>query len=393
MKNILVLSTYPVFPRKHGGQLRVYHLYYHLAAHHQVTIISFNYNDICPYYERKDGNLTEISILISRQHMQQLYQVQKDVTISIVDIMMPKLSHFTTQYHETVHRYIESSDILVAAQPYLFHLFANYYDKKKLIYDSQNVEYLLKKSMLPSDNISSNLLHDVFELEKNACIRSDFILGCSQDDVRQMVELYQVDSHKFVFVPNGVDLTSNPYMDGEMRTQNKIKLGLEKEFIIVFIGSAHPPNVNAVEHIFHIADRLPDIKFFIMGGLDVIFMNRNYPRNVLFLGLVDDDLKQLVYSVADIAINPILSGSGTNLKMAEYMANGLPIISTPEGSRGYHLENHVHLIISELNAFPEHIMTLKNDQILQKRLSSHARLHVQDHYAWDIIAKKLDVIL
>ncbi|MFN7173813.1 MAG: MlaD family protein, partial [Thermaurantiacus tibetensis] len=34
---------------------------------------------------------------------------------------------------------------------------------------------------------------------------------------------------------------------------------------------------------------------------------------------------------ADVALNPISSGSGTNLKMLEYFAAGLPVLSTPHG--------------------------------------------------------------
>ena len=33
--------------------------------------------------------------------------------------------------------------------------------------------------------------------------------------------------------------------------------------------------------------------------------------------------------MADIGINPLISGSGTNLKMLEYLSSGLPTVTTP----------------------------------------------------------------
>ena len=38
--------------------------------------------------------------------------------------------------------------------------------------------------------------------------------------------------------------------------------------------------------------------------------------------------------ILDLAINPVTTGSGTNLKMLDYMAAGVPVLSTPHGARG-----------------------------------------------------------
>ena len=36
-----------------------------------------------------------------------------------------------------------------------------------------------------------------------------------------------------------------------------------------------------------------------------------------------------------MAINPVMTGAGTNLKLLNAMAHGLPVISTEFGARGY----------------------------------------------------------
>ncbi len=46
---------------------------------------------------------------------------------------------------------------------------------------------------------------------------------------------------------------------------------------------------------------------------------------------------------ASVAVNPMVSGSGTNLKIVEYLAAGVPVVSTPFGMRGLDLRPDEHL--------------------------------------------------
>jgi glycosyltransferase involved in cell wall biosynthesis len=69
---------------------------------------------------------------------------------------------------------------------------------------------------------------------------------------------------------------------------------------------------------------------------------------VLALGVVDR-LRPLL-AAADVAVNPIGSGSGSNVKLAEYLAAGLPVVTTPVGLRGY--EAFAHLVtVAGLDGF------------------------------------------
>jgi glycosyltransferase involved in cell wall biosynthesis len=51
------------------------------------------------------------------------------------------------------------------------------------------------------------------------------------------------------------------------------------------------------------------------------------------LGYVKD--LKAVYAAADIAVNQVAYGSGSSVKVAEYLGAGLPIVTTPVGMRGY----------------------------------------------------------
>ena len=388
MKTIVVLSTYPVYPRKHGGQMRVFHLYNRIGLHHRVAIVSFNLSDPFPVYQRTWGNVTEISVRATPEHRRRLQQIQAQASIPAEDMLMPVFSRLTPEYERIAQAHMEAADVLVAAQPYLFHLLEPFAGRKKLIYDAQNVEYLLKKEMIPASAVSDALLEQTFLAEKRACELSDAIFVCSEEDAERMTALYRVTPDKMVPVPNGVDLEENPFVDLQTKLRMKQNMGLHRP-VAVFVGSGHPPNVQAVRQLALFARELPDVLFMIVGGVCAAagLYGGQHPPNVIPVGLAEDDLKRLVFAVSDMAVNPVAGGSGTNLKNADYMANGVPVISTPEGARGYRLLSGRDWIVAELPEFPHRIRVLSQDPFLRDSLSRHGRARMEESYSWEAISR------
>ncbi|OIB03078.1 hypothetical protein AK95_05560 [Paenibacillus sp. LC231] len=390
-KKMAVLSTYPVFPKQHGGQLRIYNLYYNLRRDFDITIVSLN--DKGQHYKLERDGFSEISIPKSQKHQDKEWEIEREVGIPITDIAMQKLSQFTPEYHHVAKEVLDKSDILVASHPYLLHLMDPFLGEKVVIYDAHNVEYQLKKSMLPKGKMTNELLEDLYQLEKKAVMQSNCVFACSNEDINTFTELYNgVDRNKFILAPNGVDLSINQYLTVAERKGRKEQLGLINEKIVVFIGSWHKPNLEAVEQILKFAPNLPDCHFVIMGGQCEAFKGTVPPENVAFAGIVSEEMKGLIYSVADVAINPMINGSGTNLKIAEYMANGIPVISTEVGSRGYDFRKE-HLIITDLPDFPQSINKLMNDEQLKDGYSQEAYDYIDNHFSWKKIAWRLKKIV
>jgi hypothetical protein len=51
------------------------------------------------------------------------------------------------------------------------------------------------------------------------------------------------------------------------------------------------------------------------------------------------DVVEPYFAAADAAINPLMSGGGTNVKMGEFIAARLPILVSAFGARGYRIEH------------------------------------------------------
>jgi glycosyltransferase involved in cell wall biosynthesis len=98
---------------------------------------------------------------------------------------------------------------------------------------------------------------------------------------------------------------------------------------------------------------------------------------------LNNDEKNFVLSLADVALNPMLSGSGTNLKMLDYMAAGVPVISTAIGARGLKVPEGL-ISICDIDEFPEMIMMNPAEAIV-----SEARRFVEKNYSWKIIGKRM----
>jgi glycosyltransferase involved in cell wall biosynthesis len=185
-----------------------------------------------------------------------------------------------------------------------------------------------------------------------------------------------------------VDTVENAYIGFKERELLKEKYGISEEKIIVFIGSWHKPNLEAVEEILTMAKELTDCKFIIMGGLNGAFTDRTIPGNVVFTGSVSNEMKRMIFSVADIAINPMLHGSGTNLKIAEYISFGIPVITTDVGARGYHF-NEKCVYISDVKNFGKSIIDLLAAPDKRKEMAEQARRFIEENFDWDKISEKM----
>lgn len=384
-KKITVTSTFPIYPPQGGGQARIFHLYKNLAADREIDIVSFTNADQQGYEGYISPNLKEIRIPKSMKHQEAEWELERKANIPVSDIGMIHLFSQTPAYVEKLKESIHSSEIVIISHPYLYDAVKEYLNGKPLIYEAQDVESVIKEQMLPNSKIKKDLMKEVFRIEKQCCEQCSFILTCSKEDQLLLNKTYGVSVEKMVEVPNGVDCNEISYISISERIKNKKSMGLEQETLGVFMGSWHQPNLEACEEIFQIALECPDTKFLLMGSQCMYFRNKRLPKNVGLLGLVSNEVKNKVFGAVDFALNPMVSGSGTNLKMFEYMAAGIPVITTEFGARG--IENRECFIVSEIQDMPKkiHDLTLFEKEV-QVRL---ARDYVEKQFDWKNISQKM----
>lgn len=382
---IVLASTFSIFPPQGGGQARTFGLYKNLAKYKNVEIIAFDsVNNEALQREIAPG-LVETRIPKSKIHEEEEWKITSKVGVPITDVAMIKLSGYTPMYRRAMLNALKTAKLVVISHPYLYPEIKPYLNVK-YIYEAQDVEYKIKKGILPDNDTAKEMLADLYAVEKECCEKSELIMTCSDEDKKALSELYGIDESKIVVVPNGVDTTQTEFIPLEKRLELKKELGLENEKIGIFMGSWHGPNLEAAEVVFQIAEKCPDTKFMLLGSQCEYFKNKKCPENVGLLGLVSEEEKERIFSLVDFALNPMLSGSGTNLKMFDYMAAGIPIITTAFGTRG--IDNKNVFIISDIEDMVAAVTKLSLKDCEQQ--INEAREYVEQTFDWKVIANQLE---
>jgi FkbM family methyltransferase len=385
---VTVAVPFPVYPPLSGGQLRIFSLYRHVARAFDVELVTFTGRDVEFSVHEIAPGVTEIRVPKSARHEAEEARLTADAGgIPVGDIALSRFVDHTPAYGEALAQSIETATLVVASHPYALPAIRPVLGGRPLVYEAHNVEYLLKKAVLAGAGaLGVELTDSVRALEAEACRTSELILCCSAQDRLDLCALYGLASDRVLIVPNGVDAGAMAFTPAAARRRLRMEAGLDGAPIALFVASWHPPNHEAAEALFKIAEAMPWMRFLLAGSQCLPLADHPRPANVGLLGVVDDDALALLLAAADVALNPMLSGSGSNLKLATYLAAGVPVVTTPVGARGYDLVDGEHAMICRVEDFPDRIARVLNDSGLAERLATRGRHLVERHHDWAAIA-------
>jgi len=402
---ILDVSPMGVYPPVIGGHRRIHNLNVEISKYHEIFLFSQGIR----HFELKFPLKSWIT-RINDNYIEYRF-------VSYVDLSMRYLLSLVSKYFSTIYsdqilklydpkilrNMIRECDVIKVELPWQFSYVFNKKPKDTpIILVEHNVEFELFNQLMNFNNdftlfkfikkfknLKKLLVNVAIEKERFAVENADIIFTVCEEDREKLRKYYGVNKSKIYVIPNGVDTSKFYPIPLEDKERLKKNMGFEGKKIILFSGSRYFPNEEAVHKIIEFSEKLKnrkDIIFLIIGTVGTLFKDKNKYPNIIFTGYVNDVIKY--FQIADIAINPMLSGSGTNIKMLEYMASGLPIITTKIGARGLDLKHSKHVIISEIDEFHEWIETLLEDKDLRDKLSINGRKLVEEKYDWKKIAEK-----
>lgn len=217
---------------------------------------------------------------------------------------------------------------------------------------------------------NADLLLTVSKIEKEFIISSGF--------QRCVIEV----------VPNGVDTKS--FKKSSEQTGIRKKFGLGGFQIVVFVGNLeYLPNREAIQLLSsvitpRVLDKVKDVKFLVVGKLE----NEMELPGLTFTGFVDNVSD--ILSVSDVAVAPLFQGSGTRLKILEYLSCAVPVVTTSVGVEGLNVANGVNVLIEDdMDKFSMKIIELLQDEKFRRNIGKAGRELVVNEYDWLNIARKL----
>lgn len=387
-RKVVVAATFPVYPPRGGGQSRIFHLYRELARTHDVTLLTFTEPGEAAFDAEIAPGLREVRTPMSAAHREAEDRIRKACGfLQITDIAMPELWTLTPDWVASLERAAADAELFIASHPYLFPALETVAKGRPIAHESQDVEIELKTQILPGNAESRRLLESVRAVERDCCRKSTFILACTDEEARKLASLYGVTAERFVIAPNGADVEATTFTTWDARRATATRMGITTP-VALFVGSWHGPNVDALKAIYAMAGALPSWAFVAIGSVCQAMHGIAKPANVALMGVVDDATKAVLYETASAALNPMATGTGTNLKMLDYLAAGIPALTTPWGARGLELVSGRHCVVADLAGFPAALEKLGSDPGLLDRMTRLARAHVEARFDWRRIAER-----
>jgi glycosyltransferase involved in cell wall biosynthesis len=276
---------------------------------------------------------------------------------------------------------IANADVVLVEHPWQFpFIAARCPAETPLVYSSHNVETELHAGA-GRTGVQSLVAHQVRTLERRAVTESDAVVTTTQRDRDTYADLFGLSCPTHV-APNGVfanDVVKTARYDHDAAAP----------VTVLFVGSDHPPNIKAVKHLSSIAEQLAigsvDAEFEVVGTVCNAFDPDDIHSTVNLQGFVDD--LDAYYAAADVAVNPITEGAGSNVKLAEYFARGLPVISTEFGTRGYDVVNGETVLISDVEETPKVLADETDDRF--REVGQAAREYAKSELRWQTISARL----
>jgi glycosyltransferase involved in cell wall biosynthesis len=193
---------------------------------------------------------------------------------------------------------------------------------------------------------------------------------------------------KGVVIPNGVEIKPDA-----LQTINSSH---DKSSLIIFCGSMdYLPNQEGLSWFCKkvlplIVQDEPALKLMIVGKgqPDTNLLQVLSHENIINYGMVENVSDY--YEKARVAIVPLLSGSGTRLKLLEAMGYGVPVVSTSIGAEGIEYAHEKNILIADDEvSFARSVVELIRNGVAAQNMSRQAFHFVKETYDWDIVGKKM----
>ncbi len=400
MARVLYLTQVLPYPLDSGAKVRQYYMLRHLAAQHEVHLVTFVRPDDPP------GATTHLSQICRAVHAIPIQRstwrnaragIRGAATGLPIVVVRDEIAEMSACLRS-----------LMASQPFdLVHAdqlsMAGYgllaasttgaaARRPATVLDEHNAIYHLTRRMAADERqwlrrlVAKREASAFARYERAMCRAYDAILTVTAEDRELLLALFDPTERarmatKFTMVPICVD---------PERTAPVARVSGGAPTILHLGTMFWPPNVNGVlwfakEVLPLIWRDRPDARFVVVG--------KNPPAEIQALaadprvevtGYVADPQPRL--AAADVFVVPLHAGGGMRVKILDAWLWGLPIVSTIVGAEGMSVQTGENILIADAPAdFANAVTRLLVDPGLNARLRSGGRKWVEDHYSWQSV--------
>jgi sugar transferase (PEP-CTERM/EpsH1 system associated) len=387
LKILFIANRFP-YPPYRGDKLKIYNLANILSRQHEIHLITFS--------EQPSDY----------EHLQEVAHIFKEIRIidlpkwkSFVNVAIGMLGSKPLQvnYFKSAKFRRVLKDILVKNQYDAIHVqhlrmaqYAIAYKDQYRILDMPDAFSLYwQRRKTVRRNLFTRLLDHiesarVMKYESYILGKFNLNLVCSSEDLAFLEQAHSNEHIKLL--PNGVDTTKFRPMDHDYGHNHTL----------LFTGNMdYAPNVDAViyfsEEVFPlISEKFPDVKFIIAGQrpIDKVKALDN-GKNISVTGFIAD-LSEM-YNSASVVVAPLRFGAGTQNKVLEAMAMGIPVVCSHIGFEGLGIQDGEGAFMrTDKESFAKQVCALLADKSLRETTGKKGTEVISRKFSWETIARMLE---
>ena len=383
---ILFLANRVPYPPYRGDKLKIFNLAKRLKGAHELHLLTFAQS------EEDMGYKAELEKIFTNVHFVYLpkwksaLQCMKGVwdmrPLQVLYFqsaeLQTKLNELLSEHkYDAVHvQHLRMSPYLAARKdiPRILDLpdaFSLYWERRR--------------------TVKRGLITTIFEnIEQRRVLRYEQILKeynmslvCSAEDLAYLEKVHH--SGNLRLLPNGVDMTTFAPRGHDYAHNNPI----------LFTGNMdYAPNVDAVVYFTEtilplVRAKIPQVKFIIAGQRPVPKVTELANDYVEVTGFVQD--LAVTYNNASVVVAPLRFGAGTQNKVLEAMAIGVPVVCSNIGFAGLGINSGEGAIMqTDPTAFASSIIQLLSSADMRRQVGEAGVRVIKTKFDWDIVAKTLE---
>ncbi len=383
---ILFLANRIPYPPYRGDKLKIFNLAKRLTGKHELHLLTFAQSkDEFKYKEELGKVFKEVNLiylpkwrsalnclpgLLKSKPFQVLYFQSSELQKKLNDVLAQHQFDAIHVQHLRMSPYLANRNDI----PRILDLpdaFSLYWERRKTIPRGTLAKIF--------ENIEQQRVLEYEEILK----KYNLALACSQEDIEYLQEQHHASNLRLL--PNGVDLQTFSPRDHDYSHCNTI----------LFTGNMdYAPNIDSVVYFANeifplIKAQLPDVEFIIAGQRPIKKVLELANDSVKVTGFVKD--LAAMYNTASVVVAPLRFGAGTQNKVLEAMAMGVPVVCSNIGFKGLGIKSGEGAIMQiDTNEFANSVIELLRSQQLRESVGKKGIEVVKTKFDWDIIASMLE---
>lgn len=384
-----MLSPEAPYPLHGGGSLRTASLLGYLARRYAVDLIVFREPQAAhPLASLPPGLVRNLHVIELRHHSKNI--VARAIRNGLrllrrVPPLVDRFSGFDAQVAAATsgrHYRVAIAEHFWCA-PYIDRLAAV---SEKTVLDLHNIESVLHAGCAATEPRLAALGHRHFHIACRALEAALFprysqILTASAEDARRVREISPAAN--VAVYPNALPWTPVP--------------SCPQQFVIAFSGNLeYHPNQTAVRFFAGeiwpgLRERWPGLVWRLIGkNPDAVKRFAQGDSRIQFTGPIPDAISEL--AAAGVVVVPLLTGSGTRLKILEAWAAARPVVSTRIGAEGLPAKHGENILLADTAPeFVQAVSQLLENPEMRDRLGKAARLEFERNFTWEAAWRALQL--